>query len=244
MSARVTLDPAVWLEARFHFLAQRLQMDLFGVIGRCARLWAECTHREEYFLTEREIDFIVQHKGFANALVLENLAIRGSSQPAGKSSSRAGEVRSPYGGSTVSSQVAGDGTDYIYLKGTRGRIEWISGLRHNASKGGKARSQKGKRGANGRFEKEPASGLVKSAKTSPALSMYSIVNNNTEIAKSVPSTRQMSQAEFDRKKQKQLRDAEVLIREEQERKLKSARSDGPPHGATDSLSTSKEELHG
>lgn len=221
MSARVTLDPTVWSEIRFGFLAVRLGIDKFSVIGRCSRLWAECTHRNEYTLTKKEIDYLSEYTGFTEALVAEKLAQKAHPSGLDFAGHRAGH------GLDKPSDPSGLDEKY-YLCGTQGRIEWLSEYRRIASNGGKKRSDGAKRDSRGRFLPRPSASKRAGQKpsevpSSPPLHSISI---NTGTVKRIPRSEKSAFQKLP--KEEQIR---LAKQRDFEKSSESARSGAPLEGA-------------
>lgn len=73
--SRVNLDFSVWTDVRILSLAKDLGILPMDAVGRCARVWAECTFQGSYFLSKDHIDLIT-HVGFADALVRARLGTK------------------------------------------------------------------------------------------------------------------------------------------------------------------------
>lgn len=70
----IEIEEKLWDDARFRAVALTLNLDLYSVVGRCAKLWQQIILREKDLLTPAEIDFLAEKQGFAAALIKANLA--------------------------------------------------------------------------------------------------------------------------------------------------------------------------
>jgi hypothetical protein len=68
------MDSSIASDPRFELVGERLGLELDAIIGKCFRLWLVCYERRSDTLRKREVDVAVKSKGFADALIAENLA--------------------------------------------------------------------------------------------------------------------------------------------------------------------------
>lgn len=71
---RVNMDSSITSDPRFKLVGARLELDLDSVIGKCFRLWLVCYERRSERLRKVEVDVATDCKGFADALIGEELA--------------------------------------------------------------------------------------------------------------------------------------------------------------------------
>jgi hypothetical protein len=119
--ASVNIDFKAFSDRRFKIVGKKLGMHQLEVIGRCSAVWMQCIEGNVECLSKELVDTTAESEGFADVLVLSNLA-----------------------------EEVGDGSS-IRLKGTTGRIEWLDRCRRNAKKAGLSRARRGTRQKDGKF---------------------------------------------------------------------------------------------
>lgn len=107
----VKVDDMALKDPRYVVLGRALGTTKFDALGRMVELWAYCTEKQTYFMTETSIDICADREGFYNLIMSPEIDL--------------GERQD-------------DGS--IRIKGTEGRIEWLGRLRNNSVKGGLAKA--------------------------------------------------------------------------------------------------------
>jgi len=122
-------------DPRFVLLGKRLGTSRQDALGRMIDIWAYCTEKQTRFLSALVIDTLAEIENFAKYLIDPEISLAETGQDSG----------------------------LIRIKGTKGRIEWLSKLRKNSRKGGLARQAKAK-----------PKGSQSEAKTKPEVSPLSL----------------------------------------------------------------------
>lgn len=118
--ATVSVEFSVYSDPRYKLLGKLTKTDQFGAIGRASALWMHCIERNTSVLSKEIVDAMANRTGYAQAMIKAELA-------------------EPIEGSE----------GFVRIKGTQGRIEWLSSARERQKKASEAARLK-------RLEKEQA----------------------------------------------------------------------------------------
>jgi hypothetical protein len=114
--ASVRIEEEARTDPRFTILGEKIGANRFDALGRMVEVWAYCTEKQTYFVRADMLDAVSGVKNFGNFLVESDLA----------------------------SLLEEEDSCGFRIKGTKGRIEWLSKLRKNGKKGGRPRKSKHK----------------------------------------------------------------------------------------------------
>jgi hypothetical protein len=107
----INIETIAFNDLRFRLLARTIRKSKFDALGRMAHIWEHCTQLLKYELTHDEIDEIAQIKNFSHIICEKAIGL--------------GEKKG----------------ELIRIKGTFGRIEWLTTCRDNGKKGGRPRKE-------------------------------------------------------------------------------------------------------
>jgi hypothetical protein len=155
--ASIRLEDEARTDPRFVILGKKLGTTRFDARGRTEELWAFCTEKQTYYLTETMIDTLAEFEGFAKLIVSDEIGL---------------------------ADIADKG---IRIKGTRGRIEWLKKLRISSKKGGEKTRAKwqAKRLAKEKPKPEPKEGAL-SLVPVPALVLTNNINTEENTGALAP----------------------------------------------------------
>jgi hypothetical protein len=126
--ARINIDDQGRNDPRLKILGSLLGTSRFDARGRMEELWAYCTDRQTYEIEPHMVAVLSEHESFASLMCDPRVNL---------------------------GEVLANGN--VYVRGTKGRIEWLGARRKAAKKGGKARAKSGKRKEDGTFQGNLAS---------------------------------------------------------------------------------------
>jgi hypothetical protein len=108
------VDEKARQDPRFKILGKLLGSSRFDALARMGELWAYCADQESYFLSETLINTLTECENFSQMILNPEVGLAELSEKG------------------------------IRIKGTKGRIEWLSKLRKNGKKGGRPKKTKPK----------------------------------------------------------------------------------------------------
>lgn len=149
MLAAIRVEEKALTDPRFAILGKLMGVSKFDARARVEILWSHCTEIKSYYLAPTVIDTLAEWDGFSELICHPDVHL-------GERNERG-----------------------IRIKGTRGRIEWLTTLRKNSGKGGEKTKAKwlAKRGPTDRPNEGPPTPVL-----TPTLAPVK-KNNNTLLAK-------------------------------------------------------------
>lgn len=106
--ACVRIEDSVWTDPRFVLLGKLMGTNKFDSIGRVSQVWSYCTDKQTYYLSETMINTLTERSDFAKLLCEKDVELA----------------------------VFNEKRKLFRIRGTKGRIEWLSSWRKNSEKGG------------------------------------------------------------------------------------------------------------
>ena len=155
MLAAIRVEEKALTDPRFSILGKLMGIDKFSARGRVEMLWSHCTEIKSYYLTPTVIDTLAECDGFSEMICHSEVSLAEKTDKG------------------------------IRIKGTRGRIEWLTTLRKSSAKGGEKTRAKwlAKEGPKARPTPQPTLGVPTPVLVPTPTPVNKNNNTNTLLAK-------------------------------------------------------------